>query len=274
MIQAAVNPATYPGLHLLFIGTEACEPGKGWGPGVKEHYKIHYIHRGRGRFVAEGQAYSLGSGHAFLIEPGQVVQYEADKLEPWSYSWIIFDGDQAAASLERAGLGKANPVVLDGPGAELGLAMEELLMADQGGRSTDIRQQSIFLAFMAALIDRGDERIGPGQNRQSMQEMYVRSALLYLQVHFSASLSIEDLARHVGIDRKYLSALFKRHVHQSPQEYLSHFRMERARVLLGRQELSIAQVARSVGYKDPLAFSKAFRLLVGISPRDYRRALA
>lgn len=274
MIQAAVNPATYPGLHLLFIGTEACEPGKGWGPGVKEHYKIHYIHGGRGRFMAEGKVYQPRAGQCFLIEPGQVVQYEADKADPWTYSWIIFDGDQAASSLARAGLGRDNPLLEDRQEGELGSLLEDLLNADRQGRSADIRQQSIFLAFMAALVDCSPGQADSGRQGQTRQEIYVRSALLYLQVHFSGPLSIESVARHVGIDRKYLSALFKQHLHESPQDYLSRFRMEKARVLLGRPELSVADVARSVGYEDPLTFSKAFRLLVGSSPREFRKALA
>ena len=49
------------------------------------------------------------------------------------------------------------------------------------------------------------------------------------------------------------------------------FRMERAAQLLEEKNLSVAEIARSCGYPDPLTFSKAFKRTMGVTPSQYRR---
>lgn len=59
-------------------------------------------------------------------------------------------------------------------------------------------------------------------------------------------------------------------LHQSPQEYLSSFRIEKARVLLVSTSDSVKDIAKQVGYQDAFAFSKAFHRITGMSPSEYR----
>ena len=59
----------------------------------------------------------------------------------------------------------------------------------------------------------------------------------------------------------------------SPQQYLIDLRLRNARDLLISTDLSISEVARSVGYDDPLYFSRLYRKHYGLSPRESRHAL-
>jgi transcriptional regulator GlxA family with amidase domain len=59
----------------------------------------------------------------------------------------------------------------------------------------------------------------------------------------------------------------------SPQEYLINFRIEKACELMQANLLSIGDIARSVGYDDPLTFSKVFRKLKGVSPSKFRSSI-
>ena len=56
----------------------------------------------------------------------------------------------------------------------------------------------------------------------------------------------------------------------SPQEYLVRLRIDKAKSLLERTDLSINDVANAVGYTDQMAFSKIFKQNCGLSPRSYR----
>ena len=56
----------------------------------------------------------------------------------------------------------------------------------------------------------------------------------------------------------------------SPQKFLMKFRITKAAELLYNTDLSIGNIAYSCGYIDPLAFSKAFKKIKGISPKEYR----
>jgi AraC-like DNA-binding protein len=58
----------------------------------------------------------------------------------------------------------------------------------------------------------------------------------------------------------------------SPKDYMLEYRMKKAVEFLADESLSIGNIAYSVGYKDPLTFSKMFKVKMGVSPTEYRKA--
>lgn len=81
----------------------------------------------------------------------------------------------------------------------------------------------------------------------------------------------DGLARTVGLDKAYLSRLFKAQVGVSPMAYLAITRAERAASLLQNSQLSCGEVGLSVGYADATIFARRFRAHFGLSPSAYRR---
>ena len=84
-------------LCMYQFGYEQCDPGHSFGPATRNHYLFHYILSGTGTLMAdnakgETQTYSIKSGQGFIIFPGQINTYIADKQLPWEYMWIEFDG--------------------------------------------------------------------------------------------------------------------------------------------------------------------------------------
>lgn len=79
---------------------------------VRDHYLIHCIFQGEGRFEASGKSYTLGAGQGFLIVPWQTTVYTADAVHPWIYRWMGFSGRDAAALLDTCGLSAEQPVCL------------------------------------------------------------------------------------------------------------------------------------------------------------------
>ena len=84
------------------------------------------------------------------------------------------------------------------------------------------------------------------------------------------SLNYDELADYIGVNRSYLASSFKKTFGCSPQEFLVNLRMEKAKVLLKKQDISISSVANAVGYTDQLAFSKVFKQHFGMSPSTYK----
>lgn len=78
----------------------------------------------------------------------------------------------------------------------------------------------------------------------------------------------------MGINRSYLSDIFKKKLGMPPQNYLVHYRMERGGELLRTTELPIQEVAKRSGYDNPLTFTKMFKKTYGVSPREYRIRMA
>ena len=105
---------------------------------------------------------------------------------------------------------------------------------------------------------------------RDVQMMYVRKAQDYIQANYSYAITIEDVAAYVGISRSYLFRSFQICLKQSPKEYLTDFRIQKARHLLRETSLSVATIAYSVGFENNLYFSKAFKSRVHMSPSAYR----
>ena len=73
-----------------------------------------------------------------------------------------------------------------------------------------------------------------------------------------------------NLNRSYFGRIFREAVGKSPQEFLISYRMTRATELLKLTELSISDIGNAVGYPNQLHFSRAFRSVYGISPRQWR----
>lgn len=103
-----------------------------------------------------------------------------------------------------------------------------------------------------------------------MSDYYIQEAIHYIEQNFQNNISIEEIAEVCGINRSYLGKIFRNSVGRSPQEFLMNYRMVKATELLKLTTLSIADIGNAVGYSNPLHFSRAFKNVYGISPREWR----
>lgn len=99
-----------PDLHLHYWGREQCLPGHFFGPGVRDVYKIHFIHEGTGKVSVGEQTHILQAGQAFLTYPHIVTSYAADLTNPWIYSWVAFTGEQVSYILSKTSLTPEQPI--------------------------------------------------------------------------------------------------------------------------------------------------------------------
>ncbi|MCM3135943.1 AraC family transcriptional regulator [Paenibacillus polysaccharolyticus] len=257
-------------LVLLFYGWEACDPAHYWGPGVRDSYIVHYVHEGRGTVYMGDREYPLSEGQGFLILPDTVIHYEADAHEPWTYSWFGFRGVQAKAFMQRAQLSEEHPVFTAHDKHMMAVLYDEMLQAGTSSvAGGDVLHQSLLYRLMAALI--ASSPIKEEENPLlSTKETYIRQAVQFMENRYSQRTSILDIAQAVGLDRTYLSGLFKERYGKSLQAFFLEYRMNRAAELLRNPMLSVSEVAHSVGYTDPLLFSKMFKRVTGVSPKGSR----
>ena len=89
--------------------------------------------------------------------------------------------------------------------------------------------------------------------------------------HNYSRLTINELARSIGINRSYLTSIFKKEVGVSPQEYLVQYRLDQGAKRLASTDTPIKDIAQDIGYDNPLTFSKIFKSRFGCSPQAYRQ---
>ena len=81
----------------------------------------------------------------------------------------------------------------------------------------------------------------------------------------------KKLANWCNLDRSYFGKIFKDTVLVTPQEYIIRYRINVACDLLKDTDLSIGDISAQVGYDNQLHFSRAFKKVMGISPRDWKK---
>ncbi|MGB4716680.1 MAG: AraC family transcriptional regulator [Bacillota bacterium] len=256
-------------LNVYHCGIQQCERRHSFGPAVRDHFLIHYVLDGTGMFRTESNTYSLGKAQGFLICPGQVTYYEADADTPWAYAWVGFHGMRAQHYLKLACLDESNPIFTTLDHDATSELLKQMVKSCTLTRSREIRLRGYLYQFLAHLVEAAPRPVE--QKGQSRAELYVQEAVKYIQLNYSEHISVNEVARHVGVDRSYLCALFRQVLGTSPQEFIIRFRIEKSRELMKDARLGISDIARSVGYENPSTFSKAFRRVLNVSPSHYRQ---
>lgn len=258
-------------LRVHVVGREDCKSAHSCGPSVRDCYLFHYILSGYGIYQVGGRTYRLGAGQGFLILPHTLILYEADQADPWSYTWLGASGAQVAEFYGKSGFGPDKLIWSEERDQELEDILLRLSEMEDGSMRHPkvVGNAYLFYARMMELTGANGARprVGnPGVN-------YVNVALEYMEGHYHNPMTIAEVAAHVGLDRNYLGALFKKQSGRTMQQCLMDMRMNKACELLLDTDIRIADVARSVGYTDQLQFSKAFRTKLSMSPLEYRRTI-
>lgn len=92
----------------------------------------------------------------------------------------------------------------------------------------------------------------------------------YIEQHYNEEINLNKIAEIVYVNSNYLSELFKSQTGENFVDYFTKVRIEKAKALIKDIRYKTYQVAELVGYDDPAYFSKVFKKVVGVSPKEYR----
>lgn len=257
-------------LYLNCCGLSRTESMHSFGPALKPHYMIHYILSGKGKFSIGGEVYLLEAGYGFLIMPDELVFYQADEKEPWTYVWVGFSGTQAGEYIENIGLSVRQSVFKSDASEELYRIVKDMMEHNTFGLSNDLRRNGQLGVFLSVIAE--GSRIEK-TNEADRANVYVRKAVSFIQSNYCNPIKVTDVAEYVCINRSYLYTLFQNSIGMSPQQFLTTFRITKATELLQLTALPIESIALSCGYRDPLVFAKAFRQMKKMSPTSYRKEM-
>lgn len=257
---------TIVALSVYNVGYQKCCPLYQWGPGIRDHYLIHYVVSGQGCYECGEKKYELKAGDVFLAYPDTPITYFADSRNPWEYCWVGFNGSDAVAILGATEFSPKEPVIYNCTfGEKLKDALSRIYQC-RGSSFYSTVEMTGQLYKTLALFIRGNT----AARDTDVQKTYVRKAIEYINGHYAYPISVEDIAAYTGISRSQLYRSFLQHLNQSPKEYLSGFRIRQARQLLKNTDLPIHTIARSAGFENSLYFSKVFHKICGESPSSYR----
>ena len=253
-------------LTVYNVGNESCAPGHEWGPGVRDHYLIHYIISGKGTYETGGKSYSLQAGDCFLIYPQTEVRYQADVEDPWEYAWVGFSGNDAELILRATSFTRQCPCLF---AIDYGDAVlrQILHIYDARGNSFEhmVEMTGRLYTTLSIFMHHKEQETGGDSATE-----YVQKAITYISANYSYPIKIDEIAEYVGVSRSHLFRSFRSVMGLSPKDYLTDFRIKEACYLLHTTTLSITAIANSVGFDNSLYFSKTFHKEKGCTPSEYR----
>jgi AraC-like DNA-binding protein len=101
----------------------------------------------------------------------------------------------------------------------------------------------------------------------------IGAALRAVHVNVNLPWTVESLAVVAGMSRSAFAHRFKELLGQTPLDYVTEWRMQKALPLLRQGDKKLVEVAQEVGYESDAAFSKAFKRILGLPPREYAHAM-
>ncbi|WP_152397383.1 response regulator [Paenibacillus guangzhouensis] len=182
------------------------------------------------------------------ITPEQLFQW--DKEWDWmQMQWLEGEGDAPPAE-EKSKLTEAEPA-------------PPLPLNDEGFLSLALLKQQ-FRDRLTAV-----SKIMTQQHTKD--NFFIHDIAKYLERHYQQEISLQDIAAKFFLSREYIARKFKQEYGVTLLDYLSRFRIDKAKQLLHNPHLRIVQVAEMVGYQDEKYFSKVFKKLEGMTPGEFRK---
>lgn len=233
-------------LNPLDFGKQECGPDYSYGPSIRKYTLIHYVFSGCGVLTNPSGTYTVSAGEAFLIRPGEITTYVADSKTPWHYTWIGFDGELSAqfASL---------PSVLP----SLGNIFNDMQRVFQISSACEEFLTGKLFELYACLF-----------NNKESKDSYLLRISNYIDTKYNSHCDVADIAAALNLERHYLARLYKQKTGKTLKMRITEKRMEEAKRLLAAGN-SVSYSAQMSGYNDVFVFSKMFKKLYGISPREW-----
>lgn len=269
--QFATLEQTNDYLYFCHSGSEQCDDGYTYGPAIRPFYLIHFVISGKGTFQTVDTLYHLTANQAFIIYPDEVTTYAADKHEPWHYCFFAFNGNLAPQLLERTDFRDGNRVVDLPKTSIVDIIKEVTIELNKPILNKDIYGLSQLFKILKIFTDLSGKtehhEITPSKN-------YVKQAIDYIHYNYASPILVSHLADMLALNRCYFYRVFKNETGYSPMDYLNNYRIERAKELLFKSHMSIAEIATITGFNTFSSFYRMFLLKTTMSARQYRDTMS
>ncbi len=100
---------------------------------------------------------------------------------------------------------------------------------------------------------------------------YIKETIIYIAKNYPSDLSLAVIAEHLCVNSSYLSTLFKKETNISFTQYLTNYRLNKAKHFINQKKYALKTIAAMSGFKDYNYFFKVFKKYVGTTPTDYQR---
>jgi AraC family transcriptional regulator, arabinose operon regulatory protein len=228
-------------------------------------YLLVYVAKGEGKYLVSKKVYHVVENDFFVLPVRHASGLESSDKNPWSIYWAYFAGSQAGKVVRHLVGGKPVPMkakALVGRIAQFNdiLHHMELMENIENLVYANSRFYSFLCSFKLMVLS--------GKTHGSKDS--VIQTIEYMRENIGNVVSLEDLAEVAGLSVSHYCAMFRQKTLQTPMQLYTSMKIQRACQLLQNRHQTIKSISYSLGFFDQYHFSKVFKQIMGVSPKEFR----
>lgn len=247
-------------LHVEYIGHQHVTPKYLAMRSCFAHYLLLYVVSGQLALQTERETNVVNTGQAMLIQTERPHLYGS--IGNSETLWVHFDGAGIEPLFQYLISMNRDQHVFDLYGnAEFPARLKELEESYASGRLfPEIVVDAKLRELLGLLL----------VCQKSKTQEPIQETIRYITRHYQENLTLESLAKEVGLSVSRFSALFRQETGTSPYKYIMNVRLQASQKLLSNSDSSIEHIAEEVGFSNASAFIASFRKKFSITPLQYR----
>lgn len=230
-----------------------------------EDYILIYCTEGSGILQIQGHGtIHLHANEAICLPRFLGHRYQADEDDPWSILWVHFKGDETSLyPLEEC---KVIHCADDSTTQRMHSYFELLFQVlEQNYTLGNFIYISQLLSLILTEIYYREKTVYTKE-----QNKHVTNIIRYMYQNLERDVPLEELTTAFDLSKSYVNAIFKKYTQHSPMDFFTRLKMKEACTLLRSTNDYVYEIAQKLGYPDPYYFSRLFKKIIGVSPREYK----
>jgi AraC-like DNA-binding protein len=248
-------------IGMYYCGKRINTPNHVYGPEIRNYYLFVLVNKGEATLFHKNGEIKFGAHDMLIMCPGEKIHYVAET--PWSIQWVGLYGQTIEKYMKLLKISGDDPIVKIEKYYEMEEILEELyLIGNSRTEQLRCKQMELIYKFFSLLW----------KKEQKIEHYDIAdSAKKIIDYNFYRDITIKKVAEALHLDSAYLTRKFVEKYAIAPKEYIIDKRIEMAKNLLINSDVTVTEIAISIGYDDPLYFSRIFKIKEGISPLTYRK---
>lgn len=236
---------------------------------------LMYSLTGAGQIVTDGHSFRLPAGRAAVIDCRSPHSYYSVTPE-WEFLWLHYGGTSADAYLKLLYPDIPIPVqITDAIGFDSSFRRLINSFTEQDTLSQLERSRRIEELLVSVISSRLPEpETGPDPADSTVSDPRIRMAVAYLEEHYDTLRDLDSLCAYLHVSKYGFIRRFKRTMGIPPYNYLTNYRITRAKRMLVTTDMPVEEIASACGFADTANFIAKFRTHTGLTPLHYRNSFA
>lgn len=253
-------------LHLQETGTlQALHPHTS-SRSLLSSYLFFVVLSGSGELIYDDDKYELKTGDCVFIDCDKSYSHSTDK-DLWQLQWCHFNGPEMKSIYDKYISRGGKPVF------ESSMAYSQILteLFEEASSDTHLRDMKINAILANLLIMLMEDAWNPETSAITEKQKQVIKVRTYIDENFSKKITLDDLSSMFYIDKFYLCEQFKERYGITVNDYINSVRITEAKKLLRFTDKTTEEIATLIGVNGAAYFSRMFKKIEGVSPKEYRK---